>query len=229
MKTFSNPASRAVALLLTGALLAPTGLLAGQAASAQQTAEPPLQAPEPRVPGGSASRRIAPGAIRLIVLEGHNISNSILTKTSITPVVQVLDSNDQPVPGADVTFEAPPPSTTAPGGMFGKAPIATVKSDIVGQATAEFTPNWVPGRFAIKVRAVLGEQKTETIIAQFNDPQALVAGVQDPPKRWYKNWKWWAVIAAGATAGAILATRAGGGGSPTITITPSPVGIGGPR
>lgn len=207
-----------VALLLCAALAPPVSL----AQTAQQ-----FPATEGQVPTGGSSRRLPPGGIRILVLEGRNVVNSIATKSAISPVIQVLDSIDQPVAGADVTFEVNP---QGPGGLFpGGAPAVTVKSDFAGQATAQFIPNDTPGRFVIKVRADLAGQRAETLIAQTNDANVGLAGVAEPPKRWYRNWKWWAVIGAGAVAGTILATRAGGGGDPTITISPSPVGVGGPR
>lgn len=149
------------------------------------------------------------------------------TKSTISPVVQVLDSSDQPVQGAAVTFEVSP---TGPGGTFGTAPMATVKSDYNGQATVPFTPNNTPGVFTIKVTATLAGQTAIMAIRQANDSKVTEAMVPLPPKPWYKSWKWWAAIGAGAGAGiaatTILTNRTG---TPTITLSTGSVVIGGPR
>ena len=58
-------------------------------------------------------------------------------------------------------------------------------------------------------------------------PEAMVSV---PPKSWYKSWKWWAVIGAGAGAGIAAATiLTKGNSTPTITLSPGSIGIGGPR
>jgi hypothetical protein len=180
---------------------------------------------DPVQPSGSG-RRLAPGGLRILVLEGQGVVNSVTTKSTINPVVQVLDSLDQPVQGATVTFEVSP---LGPGGTFGMAPIATVKSDISGQATAIFTPNDTSGAFTMKVTASLAGQTATTAIRQANGT-VTAAMVPVPSKAWYQSWKWWAVIGAGAgagvAAGIILTNRAG---RPTITLSPGPVIIGGPR
>lgn len=210
-----------LAILLCGTLVLPLPL-----AAQQQQAPPPLPATTPDSAG--LGRRLPPGGIRILVLEGQNMLNSLQSRSAISPVVQILDSQDQPVAGATVTFEVSP---TGPGGGFGippapLAPLMTVRSDFAGQATSHFTPNTTPGRFTIKVVANMDGQTAQAAIAQTNDPTILFAGYPPQKKRWFQNWKWWAVIGGGATAAIILLTRKG---DPTITITPSPVGIGGPR
>jgi hypothetical protein len=149
-------------------------------------------------------------------------------KSAISPVVQVLDSLDQPVQGATVTFEVSP---VGPGGTFGTAPTATVKSDVNGQATAAFTPNNTAGMFTIKVTASLSGQTATTAIRQTNDSKITEAMMAPPaPKAWYKSWKWWAVIGGAAGAGIAAATiLTHGSGAPTISVSPGSVVIGGPR
>lgn len=188
----------------------------GQAANAPKEAEPAGQARQP-----------IQGGLKILILQGQNAVNSLTSKSAVNPVVQVLDSLEQPVEGATVTFEVAP---TGPGGTFGNAPIATVKTDYGGQATAVLTPNDTPGTFSIKVSASLGAQRAEARIRQSNDQRASIAMVPPPPKPWFKDWKWWAVIGAGAGAGiaasVILINR---DQTSTITIGPGTVVIGGPR
>jgi len=215
-----------IALILSAVLVFPM-----QLAARQQPGQPaPAPAAPPVKPAGGPAgtgRQLAPGGLRILVLEGQNVHNSLTNKSAISPVVQVLDGVDQPVQGATVTFEVPP---AGPGGSFGGAPIATVKTDYTGQATAALTINSTPGSFAIKVTANFAGQSGEALIRQANDAKVLEAMVPAPPKPWYKSWKWWAVIGAGAGGGIatsmILLNR---NKTSTITIAPGTVVIGGPR
>lgn len=190
-----------------------------------QVVKPPA-APAANEAGGT--RRITPGGLRIGILEGQNVINSLATKTAISPVVQVFDSLEHPVEGAEVTFEVPP---SGPGGTFSNQQnIITTRTDARGQATAAFTPNSTPGSFAIKVTASAGGQSAEARIVQTNDSKAMLAGPVPPPKAWYKNWKWWAVIGAGAGAGLGLGLYFWDRNqTATITISPGTVVIGGPR
>lgn len=197
-------------------LLAATPLLSQQPAPTQ----PPGESPGPL-------RRIAPGGLHILVLEGQGVANSVSTTSAISPVVQVLDSMDQPVQGATVVFEVAP---VGPGGTFANEFTATVKSDFNGQATALFKPNKTPGAFTIKVTASYFGQTATIPIRQVNDRRLTEAMVPLPPKPWFKNWKWWAAIGAGAGAGIATATiLSNRSGTPTITLSPGPVVIGGPR
>jgi hypothetical protein len=215
--------SSLIALILSVLLVAPVRL------SAQQpppTAPPAKPAPDDPVQSPGPVRRLAPGGLRILVLEGQGVVNSVTTKSAINPVVQVLDSLDQPVQGATVTFEVSP---IGPGGTFGIAPIATVISDFSGQATAVFTPNDTSGAFTMKVTASLAGQTATMAIRQTNGT-VTEAMASVPSKAWYKSWKWWAAIGAGAGAGIAAATiLTNRGNTPTITLSPGPVVIGGPR
>lgn len=219
--------SSLIALILSVLLVFPMQLAArqmpGQPATLAQTAPPVKAAGEP----SSTSRQLAPGGLRILVLEGQNAHNSLTNGSAISPVVQVLDAVDQPVQGASVTFEVPP---VGPGGTFGGQPIATTKTDSTGQATAALTINSTRGSYVIKVTASFAGQRGEALIRQANDAKVLEAMVPLPPKPWYKNWKWWAVIGAGAGAGIatsiLLRNR---NNNATITIAPGTVVIGGPR
>ena len=165
--------------------------------------------------------------MKILVLEGQDAINSTVTKSAISPVVQVLDSMEQPVESADVTFEAP---AAGAGGHFNGQPVITTKTDYRGQAMANFAPNETPGTFFIKVRASINGQTAEVRIRQTNERRAMEATIAPPPKPWYKDWKWWAVIGAGAGAGSALGVYLyNRDQTATITIAPGTGTIGGPR
>lgn len=174
----------------------------------------------PRRAGGAEQKG------RILILEGDGVRNSISSKGAISPVVQVLNSQGRPVADADVTFAAPP---TGPGGQFGMAPIVKTKTDRSGQATARFTPNDLPGRFAIQVKATWGTGTAEAAIIQHNDANLAMPAMQGARRPWYRDWRVWAAAGGAAGVSAWLIQRNGGGGQPMITIIPSPVTIGGSR
>jgi len=212
-----------IALVLCALFLIPAQLPARQMPGepSKPAANPSDTATQP------ANPRTVQGGLKILVLEGQNAVNSITNKTAISPVIQVLDLMEQPVEGAIVAFEISP---AGPGGSFNNTPIATVKTDYSGQATAPFKPNNTAGAFTIKVTASFGGQTVEARIRQTNDLKASEPSVLLPPKPWYKDWKWWAVIGAGAGAGvaaAILLTDRNN--TSTITIAPGTVVVGGPR
>ncbi|MBE0656232.1 MAG: hypothetical protein IH602_01000 [Bryobacteraceae bacterium] len=212
------PRRKPIAALLTLLLTLPN-LVHGQQAPAQPAVPPGTGEPQ--------AVRPSTGALKILVLQGQNAINSLTSKTALSPVVQILDAVEQPVEGATVTFEVSP---TGPGGSFDGAPIATVKTDFTGQATAALTPNDTPGSFSIKVTAVLGEQSAQLRIRQTNDRNAAIAMMPLPPKPWYKNWKKLAMIGgvagAGIAATVILVNK---DQTSTITIFPGSVTIGGLR
>jgi hypothetical protein len=213
-----------IAIILAGVMAMPIQLLG------QQTPGQPAQAPPASTEQAptAANWRVTPAKLNILVLEGQNAVNSISTSTAVSPVVQVLDSSNQPLDGVEVVFEV---STSGPGGTFAnQQPVIKTRTDSTGQVMATFTPNKIAGPFTIKVTASTGTAKGEALIRQVNDGGTAVAGVPPPPKPWFKNWKWWAVI-LGATGGGIATgvyfyNRSN---TPTITIAPGPIVIGGPR
>lgn len=220
-KTFSRSlvlsSPNLIALSLSILLIMPVRLPAQQ---------PPPQPTPPAVESSGPVRRLPPGGLRILVLEGQGGVNSVKSQTAINPVVQVLDSLDQPVQGATVTFEVSP---MGPGGTFEIDVSATVKSDFNGQATVVFTPNKTPGDFTIKVTASLAGQTATAAIRQTNDSKITEPMTSLPHKPWYKSAKWWTVIAAGAGAGVAAVILINRSSTPTITLSPGPVVIGGPR
>ena len=223
---YDQPLALVLCFLFITPIELPARQMPGQPAVNLAQATKPTDAPTQ--PAGSASQtRPVNSSLKILVLEGQNVLNSLSSSSSIDPVVKVLDATEQPVAGAAVTFEVSP---AGPGGSFNNAPIATTKTDYSGQATAHFTPNKIAGAFTIKVTASIGGQTAETRIHQSNDAKVADAMLAVPPKPWYKNWKWWAIIGAGAGAGVaatvILINR---DQTSTITIAPGGVVIGGPR
>lgn len=183
------------------------------------------------VPGQPS--RGASQAIHLLVLQGQNAINSLPSRTAADPAVQVLNYLDEPVEGVEVTFEVAP---AGPGGVFENQKNSfTTRTDSRGQAAAVFTPNTLPGAFTIRVIARLDNQTAEANIKQTNSAtqESVEYSGRMEGRPWYKNWKWWTVIAAGAGAGGYFGYRAvhdsSGPNIPTISLTPGSINIGGPQ
>ncbi len=188
-----------------------------------------LVAQEVSAPAGQAPQRA--GGLNILVLQGQDAVNSIRQHAAASPAVQVFGSLGEPVQGAEVTFEVPP---AGPGGMFENQKTSiTKRTDARGQAVASFTPNTLAGRFTIRVVARTEDEKAEVSIRQINSTKSdTVEYSARPGRAWYKDWKWWTVIAAGAGAGAYLgyrsATSSSSPSSPTISVAPGGVVIGAP-
>ena len=176
--------------------------------------------------------------LSIAVLQGGGATNNLQTGAVTVPVVEVRDESLKPVAGAEVTFTLP---GTGPGGTFpGGAAVARAKTNSAGQARPpEFVPSREEGRFFIDVTARLGERAGTTRIAQSNSTKTFSSGVVERERS--KFWKVLAVAGGGAvTAGLIVLSRTGGGGGgggtgastsgpPSITLTPGPITVGGPR
>lgn len=218
---------RLIAILLCMFFVAPPQL------PARQMPGQPASPAQPTKPAGTPADAVYPqtrlpkGGLKILVLEGQNAVNSLISRSTINPVIQVLDSMEQPVEGATVIFEVSP---LGPGGSFSGAPIAHFKTDYTGQATANLTPNDIAGTFTIRITATSGGHTAEARIRQTNDRKVPEAMIPLPPKPWYKDWKWWALIGAGAGAGVVTAVMlTNHNGTSTITISPGTITIGGPR
>jgi hypothetical protein len=178
--------------------------------------------PQPSAPGGEPAR------LRILVLRGEGARHSIRSKLAVQSLIEVRGENDKPVPGAQVVFQLP---SSGPGGTFpGGRLIQRTASDVRGQAaTAGFVPNDQEGRFELKVSVSSGAATASAVIAQANAPTTVLDVKKPSKKRWLLL-----VLAAGGAGGVIAATRGGGGGAaavptPTITLVPGPVTVGGPR
>lgn len=180
----------------------------------------------------------APGlpaaSLRVLILEGANAVNSIPNRSATFPVVEVRDENDLPVEGVDVVFELP---SAGPGGTFpNRTNTFSGRTNLQGQVRAPYIMNAEAGAFEMKAAAVIGSRTGKVTISQTHSMQTPEE-MAVKKKRWYKNWRIWAVAGGVAAGGVILATRGGGSSSttptvivpPTITITPGGPTIGGPR
>jgi hypothetical protein len=202
---------------------------------AQQQEPAPAQVPAPLPPAmqepasGTGRRQI----LKIFVLEGEGAYNNIVFRSATSPVVEVRDIDDRPVEGAEVVFRLP---ASGPGGTFpGQALTAKALANYRGQATAVLTPNNQAGRFTIHVTASLGNQFGEATINQTNTTEAIAPSTSEPG--WFKrHWKLLTItgVATGAIIGVVLAT--GGSSSsgsssstPTVTISPGTITIGGPH
>jgi hypothetical protein len=159
--------------------------------------------------------------LKIRVLEGGNVINSISLGQSIAPVIEVRDQNDMPVEGATVVFTLP---DSGPGGTFpGGNSSFTVRSNAQGQATCPFHANAIPGKFRIKVAATAGTRTGEIDFAQTNSPGAYVGRVV-PPKPWYKKWYVWTIVGGAAAAGLTIWATHGSSTSSNTTVVITPGG-----
>ena len=203
--------ARPLCAILAALLAAPLG----SAQAPQQASRPAVSPPLPSV-------------LKIIVLEGNNVSNSIPLGRPVTPVIEVRDENDFPVEAATVVFTLP---ENGPSGVFpGNRTTFTTRSDARGQAAAPFTVNGTPGLFRIQVSATLGNRKGDASIVQTNTTGAYIGPVI-PKKPWYKKWQVWAIVGAAAGAGIAVAVTRGGSSSSTSGLTISSGGgvFGGPH
>lgn len=107
-----------------------------------------------------------PPQYKLVVLRGENAQNNIKKGRATRPVVEVRDRNNKPVAGVAVVFALP---STGPSGTFvGGGQVTTVTTNNLGQASASFTPNSVPGKYNVNVSTGTGVQSAAVQIATVN-------------------------------------------------------------
>lgn len=197
--------ARALSLVLAS-------MLCGIPCGFGQTPQPPTTVTA-KVAGSDS---VAP-ELRIRVLEGGNIINSLSMGQSIAPVIEVRDQNDLPVEGATILFSLP---ESGPGGTFpGGSATYTVRSNAQGQATCPFRANGLTGRFKIKVAATAGTRSGETSITQTNSSGAY-SGRFVPARPFYKKWYFWAIVGGAAAAGLTVWATQRSSGNTTVVITP---------
>lgn len=192
-------------------------LVAALAVTAQQPAKLVDQAPK--------------GTLKVTVIEGEGAKNNIRSRTATAPVVEVKDSSDKPVVGAEVVFALP---MVGPSGSFnGWLKTQTVRTDAQGRATVTgYAPNDEQGRLNIKVTATAGSETGSVIVAQSNIAGSSTgSGVSGKSRPWVKPL---AIVAGAAIAGGIVAAtrgddKAASPASIPVTITPGTPTVGGPR
>lgn len=183
----------------------------------------------PQVPVPANGPQTVPSALKIIVLQGNNSTNSISLGQSVTPIIEVRDQNEFPVEGARILFSLP---AAGPGGTFpGNQPSFTTRTDSQGQASAPFIVNGLSGRFRIAVVATSGNRKGEAQIEQINSVGGYIGPVLSH-RPWYKKWYILAIVGGAAAAGTAIALQHGSGSSSsssTITIIPGGPVFGAPR
>jgi hypothetical protein len=174
-----------------------------------------------------ASAQEPPPKLGIVVVVGEGAINNLKDPTVPPTVIQVVDENQKPIAGAAVTFFLP---NQGPGGTFFDGTHSmTVTTDAQGRATIRgIRFNRLSGQMQIRVTASSGGQTATATITQTN-----VGGPGGSPGLSTKAKVWIIVgLAAGATVGAVLATRGGSSSStasaPPITITAGTPTVGAP-
>ena len=157
----------------------------------------------------SQNRDTQPAGLRIVVIEGEDAVNVIQQKTSVAPIVEVRDRNNQPVAGAVVRFAVQGGRAT-----FGGARTLAVTTDIAGRAAAAgFTPT-ASGAVQISATAAFqGQTAAAVTIAQTNVMTAAQAA---------------AVSAAGGSSGGAASgtgAGAGAGGGAGGGVSATTIGI----
>ena len=169
-----------------------------------------------------------PPKLGIVIVEGEGAINNIKERTIREPVVQVEDENHKPIAGAAVVFFLP---NQGPGGaFFDGTKSLTVTTDAQGRAALRgIRFNSLSGQMQIRVTASSGGQTATATITQTNVAGAAASsGLSTTAKVLIIVG-----IAAGVTAGAILATRGSSSSSsaastPPITITAGTPTVGAP-
>ncbi len=142
--------------------------------------------------------------LRVLVLAGQGEQNDLPRRVMAPLAVQVLDSNDNPVEGAQVTFTFP---GSGAGALFDdQKSTQTVRTDSGGQARAiNWNANTRTGKFEVHVTAILGNQTGQTDVTMFNVNRIS----EKKPHGWWTKKKVIVIvlIAAAATAAGVLASK----------------------
>jgi hypothetical protein len=147
-------------------------------------------------------------------------------------VVQVVNTEDTAMEGAEVVFRFPldGPSATFPGGKN----VLTARTNGAGQAAAmNWMANGMAGTFQVHVTASYGNQVGEATVSMTNVTRIEASAKQAKKEKslWSHTW-FKAALIGGAVAigvGIYFATRGGGGKSgSTVTVTPGQPTVGTP-
>ena len=236
--------SRIPALIVIASLVFPPMAVTRSAFAADDL--PAAPAPRLQLQGTVASLNVAPSkldngpgqeaappapALRIVILEGEDVSNNIKERAAREPIVQVEDENHKPVAGAAVLFSIQSGSGNAGGSFLNGAKTFSGQTDANGQITAKgFHPNGHAGQFHINVTAQKGQQVSHSTIAQTNVAVASTSATTSTlPGFVATHVALVSVVAAGAVVGgvvgSIVATQPPGG---TI-IAPGTGTVGAPQ
>ncbi len=115
-------------------------------------------------------------ALKIVILEGEDVSNNIKERTAREPIVQVEDENHKPVAGAAVLFSIDSQGGNAGATFLNGAKTFVGQTDANGQVQAQgFHPNGHTGQFHVNVTATKGNLSTRATISQTNVALATAA------------------------------------------------------
>jgi hypothetical protein len=163
-------------------------------------------APSKRDLGPTQEAAPPPPALRIVILEGEDVSNNIKERTAREPIVQVEDENHKPVAGAAVLFTVTTQSGHAGGSFLNGAKTFSGQTDANGQIHAQgFHPNGHAGQLHINVTASKGQLTAHTTIAQTNVAAAGTAATTSTiPGFVATHVVLVSVVAAGAVVGGVV-------------------------
>ena len=173
-----------------------------------------------------------PTSLQILIVEGEGAINNIKQRVNREPIVEVEDENHKPVAGAAIIFFLP---NQGPGAAFANgANTLTTTTNAQGQAVARCIRfNNQAGTMQIRVAASYSGQTASAIITQTNVLGAASSGgsAGGGMSLTTKLLIIGAVVGGGIAAGVIIGTRGGSSpaGTPTTTITPGTVTVGGPQ
>lgn len=143
----------------------------GASAIAANSPESPVKAAQSL----TSTAPIAP-TLKIVILEGEDVSNNIKQRTAREPIVQVEDENHKPVAGAAVLFSIDSQGGQAGASFLNGASTFSGYTDANGQIHAQgFHPNSHVGQFHINVTASKGPLSTRAQISQTNVAAAATA------------------------------------------------------
>lgn len=186
-----------------------------------------MQSPVP--PSQMATQPATMRSLKVVPLAGNQEMNDLKNRVMAPLVVEVLDQNDHPVEGADVTFRFP---LTGPSATFpDEKNAATFRTNPDGQAAAVgWMANGHLGTFKVQVTAVRGAEDGAAIVSMTNVTRVTEAGRTRGKHWWSTKWGKVAIIAgAAAIATAVILATRGSSGAKVVTATPGAPTIGGPQ
>lgn len=184
------------------------------------------QTPAPQTAPQPATIR----SLKVVALAGNLEMNDLQNRVMAPLVVQVLDQNDHPVEGADVTFRFP---IDGPSAMFvDQNAAATFRTNVDGQAAAiGWMANGQVGTFKIQVTAFRGSEAGATIISMTNATRITESARMQKKNWWSTKWGRIAIVggAAAIAVAVVLATRGSGNNTKVIIGAPGSPTIGAPE
>ncbi len=236
--------SRIPTLALIGSLLLPSFAVAIPSCEAEEL--PAAPTPQLRLAGTVASLNVRPSksdtgpaqeaaapapVLRIVILEGEDVSNNIKERTAREPIIQVEDENHKPVAGAAVLFTVSTQSGHASASFLNGAKTFSGQTDANGQIHAQgFHPNGHAGQLHINVTASKGQLTAHTTIAQTNVAAATTAATTSTiPGFVAAHVVLVSIVAAGVVAGTVVGTVVATQGNGGTSITTGTGTVGAPQ